>query len=166
VVEPARYVNEEWMDKNLAGTKVVASGEVAIEDKGDHSEIETEVGHDELGKGVYLVLVCDHPSFQKGSHHLAAGFVNVTDLVLVGTPGPTGTTRDRVPGLGGWQGRDGDAGRRVQVLRHGRRDGQAGPGRGPRRVQEHVQRERVRLVPRRPSCRTRPAWPGLMRSSR
>ncbi|GAG29337.1 unnamed protein product, partial [marine sediment metagenome] len=81
------YLNDEWLKKELGKQKLTISLTFKTGDKGDYKYINNKVDELDLKPGVYIVLVSGDKSFKIGSSLMAASFMNITELVLVGTCG-------------------------------------------------------------------------------
>ncbi|MBW2263496.1 MAG: hypothetical protein JRG91_16155, partial [Deltaproteobacteria bacterium] len=88
------YADRKWFEEKLLKRKPVESWSVETGDKGDHKYVNLEADAPELGKGVYMLLASESSSFNLGKVLVSYCFLNVTELVLVGTPGVTTDTRD------------------------------------------------------------------------
>ncbi len=82
-------MHADWLEKLMAKNRPVASWEAEVQDPGDHSWVDTVVRSPDFGEGIYLVVASPESGFDVGKVELFATFLNVTNLVLVGTAGPT-----------------------------------------------------------------------------
>ena len=73
----------------LSGRSPDKEWSVKTEEKGNYEHLTKIVDPPPLETGIYLVFACQDKSFKIGSSLLSACFLNVTDLVLVGTAGFT-----------------------------------------------------------------------------
>jgi len=90
-----QYANQDWLKEKILTREPSHSWKSTIADKGDHKEVETRIDPPALGKGIYLVLASDDSGFVLDRSRILAAFLNVTDIVLVGTAGVTLETLDR-----------------------------------------------------------------------
>lgn len=86
--------HQDWLKYYLDKMSADIDWVVKTEDKGDYKTINKAVDFPEAKPGIYLVLACADSSFNIGSSLLSAGFANLTDFVLIGTPGFTTRTQD------------------------------------------------------------------------
>jgi len=80
---------KNWLKSYLSGKSPAEKWSIKTEDKGNYEHLTKIVDPPPLEKGIYLVFACQDRSFKIGTSLLSACFLNVTDLVLVGTAGFT-----------------------------------------------------------------------------
>ncbi len=83
----------EWAEKFVDRLKPVETWKASIDDTNEYKEIFTTVDPPDLDIGIYIILASIDKSFSRNKSLLQGCFLNVTDLVLVGTSGVTGKTR-------------------------------------------------------------------------
>ena len=82
------YPNRKWLKEHfLPEVSPYKEWKIAGNKKEDFNSFTQVVDPPALTAGIYLVLACGDKSFKVGSSLLQACFFNVTNLVLVGTPG-------------------------------------------------------------------------------
>lgn len=85
----------EWIEKTvLKKKKPSVKWSVETGDKGDYKPIDLKIESPDLKRGIYLVLASGDDSFKVGDVQVSACFLNVSEIVIVGTPGVTDATRE------------------------------------------------------------------------
>ncbi|MBN1383458.1 MAG: hypothetical protein JW983_01075 [Elusimicrobia bacterium] len=81
------YADDEWIKKELPKMKLVKAWTHNTGDKEDHKYISSAVTPPKLEPGIYFVLACADRFFKVNFSVMSASFMNITDLVLIGTTG-------------------------------------------------------------------------------
>lgn len=79
---------KKWLKSYLLKTPYKA-WIVETGDKGDFAPITKVINPPELNAGIYLTFACGDASFRMGNSLISTCFLNVTDLILIGTAGFT-----------------------------------------------------------------------------
>lgn len=82
-----RRPDEDWLKKYTSEQNPQKEWNVQTEDKGDYKTFKQIIDPPALEPGIYLVLASADDSFKLNVSLIQTCFVNVTDLVLVGTAG-------------------------------------------------------------------------------
>jgi uncharacterized protein YfaS (alpha-2-macroglobulin family) len=85
---------EPWLKESLPGKSPHREWDTQVKDQIDHKGFSGPIAPPELETGVYLVLASGDNSFKMGRSLMSACFLNVTDLVLLGTGGFTVKAND------------------------------------------------------------------------
>ena len=85
---------KKWLDLYLTQKQPYKKWTAATGDKGDFQYLSKVLTPPDLKPGIYLVIACAGKSFKIGSDLMSAGFLNVTDILLMGTAGFTSGTEN------------------------------------------------------------------------
>jgi len=85
---------KNWLKSYLSGKSPDKEWSTETDDKGNYEHLTKIVDPPPVEKGIYLVFASQDRSFKIGSSLLSSCFLNVTDLVLVGTAGFTTKAED------------------------------------------------------------------------
>jgi uncharacterized protein YfaS (alpha-2-macroglobulin family) len=80
---------KEWLKSYLTSRTPYKEWKVQTKDEGNYAEISETESPPQLEEGIYLVLAAGDDSFKIGTSIISACFLNVTDIVLIGTAGFT-----------------------------------------------------------------------------
>jgi uncharacterized protein YfaS (alpha-2-macroglobulin family) len=80
---------KKWLESYLSDGEPDVAWTVETGDKGDYQSVTQTVDPEPLRAGIYLVCACGDGTFEVGSALLCTSFLNVTNLVLVGSAGVT-----------------------------------------------------------------------------
>ena len=83
---------KKWIDLYLTQKQPHEKWIASTGDKGDFQYLSKILTPPDLEPGIYLVIACADKSFNIGSDLMSAGFLNVTDILLMGTAGFTSGT--------------------------------------------------------------------------
>lgn len=79
--------NMEWVKTELPKMKLASAWTYNTGDKGGYKYLSSAVTPPEMEPGIYCVLACDDRFFKPNLSLISVSFMNITDLVLVGTAG-------------------------------------------------------------------------------
>ena len=86
--------NNEWLEKYLGSHKLIENWTFKTKDKNEYQTLKDKVTPPALENGFYLVLASSDNSFKIGSSLIQASFLNISDLVLIGSSGLNNTIND------------------------------------------------------------------------
>ncbi len=86
--------SKDWLEKYLAKQTLTEKWTFRTEDKGEYNFHTQNADPPELQPGIYLIMASGDLKFKIGSSLLRAGFLNVSDLILVGAAGFSNKAKD------------------------------------------------------------------------
>jgi uncharacterized protein YfaS (alpha-2-macroglobulin family) len=90
---------KKWVKSYLSEGDPEAAWTIETGDRGDYQSLTQTVDPEPLKAGIYLVCACGDGTFEVGSALMCVSFLNVTDLVLVGSAGLTTKSLDAYYGV-------------------------------------------------------------------